>query len=158
MSLELASHHEDGGGWWPYYSWAALELKPLFALVPSEVIYKCTVTVKPHTELSTAAMQARKWHICFLPRYNLIDDLYLLTSRAQNRYHTWRSLWLTLAIAEKQLGLPISDAAIEEMKQNLVCTPQPNCIRSGLNVATSSISMQNNLRLPRRKRKLDVTT
>lgn len=49
---------------------------------------------------------------------------YLLTAhRAQNRYHTWRQLWLTLATAEKQLGLDISDAAIEEMKQNLVCTP-----------------------------------
>ncbi|KAH9061964.1 adenylosuccinate lyase [Lactarius vividus] len=38
---------------------------------------------------------------------------------AENRYHTWRKLWLTLATAEKQLGLSISDAAIEEMKQNL---------------------------------------
>ncbi|KAH9996165.1 adenylosuccinate lyase [Russula compacta] len=38
---------------------------------------------------------------------------------AENRFHTWRELWLTLAIAEKQLGLPISDAAIDEMKQNL---------------------------------------
>jgi len=39
---------------------------------------------------------------------------------AENRFYTWRKLWLTLAIAEKQLGLHISDAAIEEMKQNLV--------------------------------------
>ncbi|KAH9954484.1 adenylosuccinate lyase [Russula dissimulans] len=38
---------------------------------------------------------------------------------AENRFHTWRKLWLTLAIAEKQLGLSISDAAIDEMKQNL---------------------------------------
>ncbi|THH16222.1 hypothetical protein EW146_g4380 [Bondarzewia mesenterica] len=38
---------------------------------------------------------------------------------AENRFHTWRKLWLNLAIAEKQLGLPISDQAIEEMKQNL---------------------------------------
>ena len=36
------------------------------------------------------------------------------------RFHTWRKLWLNLAIAEKELGLPISDEAIEEMKANLV--------------------------------------
>ena len=38
----------------------------------------------------------------------------------QNRFHTWRKLWLNLAIAEKELGLPISDEAIEQMKANLV--------------------------------------
>lgn len=35
------------------------------------------------------------------------------------RSSTWRSLWLNLAIAEKELGLPISDKAIEQMKANL---------------------------------------
>lgn len=39
------------------------------------------------------------------------------------RSHTWRRLWLNLAIAEKELGLPISDEAIEEMKANLVRHP-----------------------------------
>ena len=38
----------------------------------------------------------------------------------QNRFHTWRKLWLNLAIAEKELGLAISDEAIEQMKANLV--------------------------------------
>ena len=38
----------------------------------------------------------------------------------QMRFHTWRKLWLNLAIAEKQLGLSISDEAIEQMKANLV--------------------------------------
>jgi len=36
------------------------------------------------------------------------------------RFHTWRKLWLNLAIAEKELGLPIPDDAIKEMKENLV--------------------------------------
>ncbi|KAF8738558.1 hypothetical protein AX14_011040 [Amanita brunnescens Koide BX004] len=36
-----------------------------------------------------------------------------------NRFYTWRVLWLNLAIAEKKLGLPISDQAIEQMKNNL---------------------------------------
>lgn len=40
----------------------------------------------------------------------------------QNRFYTWRKLWLNLAIAEKELGLPISDEAIEQMKANLVRT------------------------------------
>ena len=38
----------------------------------------------------------------------------------QNRFKTWRELWLNLAIAEKQLGLPITDEALEQMKANLV--------------------------------------
>ncbi|RXK36395.1 adenylosuccinate lyase [Tremella mesenterica] len=35
------------------------------------------------------------------------------------RFGTWRQLWLNLAIAEKELGLPISDVAIEQMRANL---------------------------------------
>ncbi|KAG8900842.1 adenylosuccinase ade13 [Tulasnella sp. 403] len=35
------------------------------------------------------------------------------------RFHTWRKLWLNLAIAEKELGLPISDEAVQEMEANL---------------------------------------
>jgi adenylosuccinate lyase len=38
------------------------------------------------------------------------------------RFHTWRKLWLNLAIAEKELGLPIPEEAIKEMKANLVCS------------------------------------
>lgn len=40
------------------------------------------------------------------------------------RFRTWRELWLNLAIAEKQLGLPIADEAIEQMKANLDLTPE----------------------------------
>ena len=42
---------------------------------------------------------------------------------AQMRFHTWRKLWLNLAIAEKELGLPISDEAITQMRANLVRRP-----------------------------------
>lgn len=35
------------------------------------------------------------------------------------RYKTWRKLWISLANAEKSLGLPISDEQIEELKQNV---------------------------------------
>ena len=38
----------------------------------------------------------------------------------QNRFFTWRKLWLNLAIAEKQLGLPIAEESIVQMSNNLV--------------------------------------
>ncbi|KAI0033498.1 adenylosuccinate lyase [Vararia minispora EC-137] len=38
---------------------------------------------------------------------------------AENRFHTWRKLWLNLAIAEKRLGLHISDEAIQQMEASL---------------------------------------
>ncbi|GAW02049.1 adenylosuccinate lyase [Lentinula edodes] len=41
-----------------------------------------------------------------------------------NRFFTWRKLWLNLAIAEKELGLRISDEAISQMKDNLHLTPE----------------------------------
>ncbi|KAH8077415.1 adenylosuccinate lyase [Cristinia sonorae] len=50
-------------------------------------------------------------------RYASKEMAHLFSSA--NRFHTWRKLWLNLAIAEKQLGLPISDEAIEQMKANL---------------------------------------
>ncbi|XP_055905542.1 adenylosuccinate lyase [Eupeodes corollae] len=37
----------------------------------------------------------------------------------QNKFSTWRKLWIWLAEAEKQLGLEITDAQIEEMKKNI---------------------------------------
>ncbi|TFK37539.1 L-Aspartase-like protein [Crucibulum laeve] len=41
-----------------------------------------------------------------------------------NRFYTWRKLWLNLAIAENELGLPIPENAIEQMKNNLELTPE----------------------------------
>jgi len=38
---------------------------------------------------------------------------------SSTRFGTWRKLWLNLAIAEKELGLPIPDEAIEQMKKHL---------------------------------------
>lgn len=35
------------------------------------------------------------------------------------KYSCWRKLWLSLAEAEKQLGIPITDSQIEEMKRHL---------------------------------------
>ncbi|KAF7298700.1 Adenylosuccinate lyase [Mycena indigotica] len=52
--------------------------------------------------------------------------LFSAAVRAQNnRFSTWRKLWLNLAIAEKELGLhQITDEAIAQMKANLDLTPE----------------------------------
>ena len=38
---------------------------------------------------------------------------------AQRKFSTWRRLWLALAESERQLGLPITDAQIDEMRAHL---------------------------------------
>ena len=38
----------------------------------------------------------------------------------RNRFSTWRHLWLWLAESEKELGLDISDEAIDQMRANLM--------------------------------------
>jgi adenylosuccinate lyase len=38
---------------------------------------------------------------------------------AQHRFGTWRRLWLALAEAEREMGLPVSEEAIAEMKAGL---------------------------------------
>ncbi|KAG6816830.1 Phosphoribosylglycinamide formyltransferase [Tephrocybe sp. NHM501043] len=48
----------------------------------------------------------------------------LESKSAWDAFFTWRTLWLNLAIAERGLGLPISEEAIEQMKTNLHLTPE----------------------------------
>ena len=57
--------------------------------------------------------------VCSLD-YTYGDSKFIYFMIFQMRFHTWRKLWLHLAIAEKELGLPISDQAISEMEANLV--------------------------------------
>ena len=47
-------------------------------------------------------------------RYPSKQMLYLFSS--QNKFTTWRKLWVALAEAEQELGLPISDIQISELK------------------------------------------
>lgn len=67
-------------------------------------------------------MRVRRWRISFLLPSVVSSPLLILSEEAhkQNRHHTWRKLWLNLAIAEKELGLPIPSEAIEQMENNLV--------------------------------------
>lgn len=38
---------------------------------------------------------------------------------AQNRYETWRRLWIALAESEQELGLPITDAQLAQMREKV---------------------------------------
>ncbi|KAL1997320.1 hypothetical protein VTN49DRAFT_3922 [Thermomyces lanuginosus] len=55
-------------------------------------------------------------------RYASIEMQQLFSART--RASTWRKLWLWLAEAEKELGIPISDEAIEQMRANLTVTDE----------------------------------
>ena len=53
----------------------------------------------------------------FTARYSSEEMTKLFSS--DMRYTTWRRLWLALATAEKELGLPITDAQLSEMAAHL---------------------------------------
>jgi adenylosuccinate lyase len=50
-------------------------------------------------------------------RYASREMQYIFSN--DNRFSTWRNLWVALAESEKELGLPISEEQIEEMKAHL---------------------------------------
>ena len=50
----------------------------------------------------------------FSTRYASNEMQYLFS--ADKKYKTWRRLWIALAEAEQRVGLPVTDAQIEEMK------------------------------------------
>ena len=50
-------------------------------------------------------------------RYASREMLYLFSP--DNKFTTWRKLWVALAEAEKELGLPITDAQIKELKAHV---------------------------------------
>lgn len=52
-----------------------------------------------------------------LERYASADMSFIFSP--QNKFSTWRKLWIALAECEKDLGLPISDEQIDEMKQHV---------------------------------------
>lgn len=52
----------------------------------------------------------------FSERYSSSDMQYIFSE--EFKFKTWRKLWIALAESEKELGLDISDEAIEEMKKN----------------------------------------
>lgn len=48
-------------------------------------------------------------------RYSSKEMSYIFSD--ENKFRTWRSLWIALAIAQKELGLDITDEQIAQMKQ-----------------------------------------
>lgn len=51
-----------------------------------------------------------------IERYASQEMTYLFSP--DNKFVTWRKLWIALAEAEKEMGLPITDEQIEELKEN----------------------------------------
>ena len=47
------------------------------------------------------------------------SDYMLELFSADTRYQTWRKLWIALAEAEHELGLPISEEQVEELKAHI---------------------------------------
>lgn len=52
----------------------------------------------------------------FSERYSSKEMQYIFSE--EYKFKTWRKMWIALAEAEKEMGLDISDEAIEEMKAN----------------------------------------
>lgn len=52
-----------------------------------------------------------------IERYSSEEMSYIFSS--DFKFKTWRKLWVWLAEAEKELGLPFTDEQIEELKQNI---------------------------------------
>ena len=50
-------------------------------------------------------------------RYASREMLYLFSP--DNKFITWRKLWVALAEAEQELGLPITDAQIASLKEHV---------------------------------------
>ena len=72
-----------------------------------------------HLDSNLAIMEAYSTYQTPLSSRYASKEMAHLFSPAK-RFSTWRKLWLYLATAEKELGLPIPDDAIEQMKANLV--------------------------------------
>ena len=47
------------------------------------------------------------------------SDYMLELFSADTRYQTWRKLWVSLAKAEKELGLPITDGQVKELEEHI---------------------------------------
>lgn len=110
-----------------------------------------------------AAMQVKRCRIssllqCVPPSISSGEHRILIFAcRIQKRFYTWRKLWLNLARAEKQLGLPISDEALKQMEDNLVrvlslTSPTANLLRM-----RSTLPRNNSRSLPWKRRNAATT-
>ena len=44
-----------------------------------------------------------------------------------NKFRTWRRLWISLAKAEKRQGLPITDEQLNELRAHIADAGKPDC-------------------------------
>ncbi|KAL4985396.1 Cullin repeat-like-containing domain protein [Aspergillus falconensis] len=76
-----------------------------------------------YMEREVRSVLAREVQAVLEPLYARFYDRYHELDKGRgkytkNRFSTWRQLWLWLAEAEKELGLPITDEAIEQMREH----------------------------------------
>ena len=80
------------------------------------------ITLQVQNSIASGEMSSiyNSWTSPLSSRYASNEMLTLFSPRT--RFSTWRSLWIWLAQAEKELGLDISDDAISQMKAAAIIT------------------------------------
>ena len=66
---------------------------------------------------------ADRWENPLTTRYASGEMSTLFSARS--KFTTWRRLWLALAEAEQQLGLPIPEASLEDLSAHLARRRRP---------------------------------
>ncbi|KAG6377785.1 hypothetical protein JVT61DRAFT_14558 [Boletus reticuloceps] len=79
--------------------------------------------MEPRFELyQTPTVEVRESHVYSRQaEFNRWNSRYASKEMSARRFKTWRELWLKLAIAEKELGLPICDEALAECMERRRC-------------------------------------
>ncbi len=70
-----------------------------------------------YSSQTIAMKDAQQYSNPLIERYGSKQMLYVFSP--EMKFTTWRKLWIALAESEKELGLDITDAQIEELKKNL---------------------------------------
>uniref|UniRef100_A0A671PPR1 Adenylosuccinate lyase n=1 Tax=Sinocyclocheilus anshuiensis TaxID=1608454 RepID=A0A671PPR1_9TELE len=97
--------------------------KLLFVSYQLTGVHVNVLIVTPHSSSVVAAVmegsgeEFMKYRSPLVSRYASKEMAYNFSDR--NKFTTWRRLWLYLAKAEKELGLPITDAQVSEMESHL---------------------------------------
>lgn len=87
--------------------WAAKEC--WIVIIRNTVPHPCNFRKDLKLKMATNSYESP-----FCTRYASEEMQYLFS--ADNKFRTWRRLWIALAVAEQKQGLPITDAQIEELR------------------------------------------
>jgi len=73
--------------------------------------------IKPYLKKEMDNSKYLKYESPLVTRYSSAEMQFNFSD--MKKFSNWRSLWLNLATAQKQLGLEISDEQLNEMRENL---------------------------------------